>query len=228
LATANVTGAPVHAFPAPGDPTTRTFSAGGSRTGTGDIVVRGKYRFKDLPGGGVAVGVDVRTPTGSAEDLLGTGAAQFGFSLIASSTRGRLAPHVNVGYTMSGDSDVIGEVPNEFGYRGGVEFVVTPNLTISGDFVGRSLLDAVRLNLGTTTHNYRMSQTGSTLSFTFEEFQQSLGTLNVSAAAIGGKYNVTGNLLVAASVLFPLNSSGIRSRVTPVFGLEYSFDRPQK
>jgi hypothetical protein len=215
----------VHAFAGAGDPTTRTTTAEGTSTGIGDILVRGKYRFRDLAGGGLAAGVDVRLPTGSAEDLLGTGAAQTTLLFIASSTHGRIAPHFNVAYTISGNSDTIGEIPNEFGYRGGVEVVVNPSVTLSADLLGRSLLDTTVLELGTTTHTFRTSANAPVQTTTFSEFQASTGSLNISSAAIGGKFNVGGNLLVSASVLFPLNSAGIRSRITPVFGFEYSFDR---
>ena len=214
----------VHAFPS-GDPTTQTLTGSGTRTGLGDISLRGKYRFRDLSGGGLAVGVDLRLPTGSAEDLLGTGATQTTFQFIASSTHGRIAPHFNVGYTVSGSSDVIRDIPNEFGYRGGVEIVVNPSVTLSGDLIGRSVLDSALLKLGTTEHFFRTSASGPVQSVTFTEFQESIGTLNVSSAAIGGKFNVGGNFLVSASVLFPLNSAGIRARITPVFGFEYSLDR---
>jgi hypothetical protein len=42
-------------------------------------------------------------------------------------------------------------------------------------------------------------------------------------AAIGAKYNPARNLLISGSVLFPLKSSGIRSRPVPIIGFEYSY-----
>ena len=41
--------------------------------------------------------------------------------------------------------------------------------------------------------------------------------------AIGVKLNPGGNFLVSAHVLFPLTESGLRSKVTPVIGLDYTF-----
>jgi hypothetical protein len=37
------------------------------------------------------------------------------------------------------------------------------------------------------------------------------------------KFNPVGNLLISASVLFPLSNAGLRSRVTTVIGLDYAF-----
>ena len=48
-------------------------------------------------------------------------------------------------------------------------------------------------------------------------------TSTSAAGTIGAKFNPTGNLLISASVLFPLTSSGLKSSVTPVIGLDYAF-----
>ena len=82
-------------------PDTRTARESGTATGLGDIVVRGKYRFLTAPGGGLAIGLDVRLPTGKKEELLGTGATQIRPNLIYSADFGWFSPHYNVGYTFS-------------------------------------------------------------------------------------------------------------------------------
>jgi hypothetical protein len=175
----------------------------------------------------LAVGVDLRMPTGDAENLLGLGTAQTALTFIASSKHGRYAPHVNFGYTFSGESDVIGTVADELGYRAGVEIVMSPSITLAADLIGRALLDSSKLVLGSTTVNYR-DASGATLSTSFEEFQHETGTLNSVTVALGGKVNVKGQLLVTANVLIPANWDGIRARFTPVIGFEYSFDTIRK
>jgi hypothetical protein len=91
----------IHAFDSP-DLTSQVIDdVSGSKTGLGDIVLRTKYRFVDVPGGGIAGDVDVRLPTGDKDNLLGTGALQTKLMLIASGEFGRVAPHVNFGYTFS-------------------------------------------------------------------------------------------------------------------------------
>ena len=220
LATGN-SPAVVHAFPA--GSTTSTSTRTGSATGIGDILLRAKHRFKDLTAGGLAAAVDVRMPTGDAENLLGLGASQFAFAFIGSSRHGKWAPHFNVGYTVSGDSDVLGSIPDEFGYRAGIERFINPRITVSGELIGRALLDATQLELGTTDWTYRDANNVAR-STSFEEFQQKTGTLNSMSMAFGGKINVQGNVLVTANVLFPVNWAGIRARVTPVIGVEYTFN----
>ena len=212
-------GLAVHAFP--GGATTAAFTDSGSATGVGDVLVRGKYRFFSGGGGGLAGGVDLRLPTGDADNLLGTGATAVTFSLIGSTTNGRIAPHFNVGYTASGESDVV-TLADEFTYKFGAEFEAAPTVTINADFLGRSLRDVGRLELTDVAHNY-FTQAGVAGSTTFQEYVGRSGSLNVSDLAVGAKVNVTGNLLINANLLVALNDAGVRSRVTPVFGFDYTF-----
>ena len=126
----------------------------GSATGIGDIVLRSKYRVLSGVGGGLAAAVDLRLPTGDENDLLGTGGVQAKMLLIASTERGRLAEHVNIGYTVA-EGDGVGaplgltaaSIPDEINYSGGVEFMPNSRLTVMGDIVGRTLRNAGRLVL---------------------------------------------------------------------------------
>lgn len=77
----------------------------GTALGIGDVVVRAKYNFLAARGGGLAGAVDLRLPTGNERNLLGVGGAQAKLYLNASTTAKRVSPHVNVGYTVSGESD---------------------------------------------------------------------------------------------------------------------------
>jgi hypothetical protein len=210
---------PIHTFAGGSD--TATFHESGSATGIGDILVRGKYRFLSAPGGGLAAGVDLRLPTGDAEELLGTGATGAAFSLIGSTSSGVFAPHFNVSYSASGDSDVV-NIANEFTYKAGTEFVASPAVTLSVDFLGRTLLDAGRLELTPTTHTFQ-SAAGVPGSTSFDEYVARDGSLNISNLAVGGKFNVGGNLLISANALIALSNSGVTARITPVFGFDYTF-----
>jgi hypothetical protein len=43
---------------------------------------------------------------------------------------------------------------------------------------------------------------------------------------VGAKFNIPGtHLLLTGSVVFPLTDGGLRPKVTPVIGLDYSFGR---
>ena len=209
----------IHSFA--GGASTASFSDSGSATGLGDLLLRGKYRFVSAPGGGLAAGVDLRLPSGDADELLGTGAAAATFTLIGSSATDRVSPHFNLSYTVSGESDVV-SIANEFGYKIGAEFVAAPRATLTADFLGRTLIDAGRLQLADVTRTYR-SSTGVPGSIALEEYQLTDGALNLLSLALGGKFNVAGNLLINANVLIALNDAGVTARVTPVIGFDYSF-----
>ena len=209
----------LHAFP--GGSRTKRFPASGSATGIGDLSVRTKYRFFSSRGGGVAAGFDLRIPSGDPQNLLGTGAAAATFSLIGSSSNGPLSPHFNFGLTGSGAGDVI-NVPNEVGYRVGTEYVATPRVTLSADLIGRNLLSAGGLKLGDTTWTYT-DFAGVRRSTTLHEFSEREGSLNLLSVALGGKVNVTGNLLLSGNVLLALTSAGVTARITPAMGFDYSF-----
>jgi len=211
----------------------------GHATGIGDVVVRTKYRFLSAPGGGVAAAVDVRLPTGDEDNLLGTGGTQARIQLVASDELGRFGRHVNVGYTAA-SGEVAGSlagltatsVPNEFNYSGGVEFVANPRVTVVGDVVGRTLRGAGRLDL--VSKEFKYATPGASTppcensgfpcaSVFFDEFEPRAGSLPLLLGTGGVKFNPVGNLLLSASVLFPLTNTGLRSRVTTVIGVDYAF-----
>src|SRR5205085_10601035 len=108
---------------------------------------------------------DWRLPTGDALDLLGVAGAQAKFYVAASGAVGRLSPHVNLGFTVSGESaaakdfaTVVTGPPDEFNYAGGVDVAVTPRLTVVGDVVGRSLRDTTTLAFGATKFGSAFNQ----------------------------------------------------------------------
>ena len=236
----------VHTFQMDNPGATLTVAHAGRATGLGDIVFRTKYQFLSLAGGGLAAAVDLRVPTGDENELLGTGGAQAKFLLIASNQRGPISPHVNIGYTAAG-GNVAGapagltpaNVPDEINYSGGMEFVATPRLTLNADVVGRTLRKAGRLGLANRNFEYNEPTTllagrepgpgcGGFPGFTcrsiaLDEFALSPGNLTLVLGSAGAKFNPWGNLLISASVLFPMTHAGLRSRVTTVVGVDYAF-----
>jgi hypothetical protein len=227
-----------------GDPLTHTFEAGdpsatqksfhvsGSATGLGDVVLRSQYRVLDFAGGGVAGGIDVRLPTGDQNNLLGAGGQTKMFAIV-SGGRGRLMQHANLGYTAAwGSAPNVGllaalgaetPLPDEINYAVGVELVVESRLTIVGDVLGRSLRDAGRLGVVSKPFEYVTRAGGPVQTVDLNEFDPRPGNLNLTLGTVGVKFNPRGNLLISASVLLPISSSGLRSRVTPVVGIDYAF-----
>jgi hypothetical protein len=219
LATPNFPG--IHLFPG-SDPDSSTFTSSGSKTGIGDLVLRGKWRFRPQEGGGLALAADVRLPTGDEENLLGTGAFQFKPYLIGSWTAANgLSPHLNIGYTFSGESD-IAAIADEFNYTGGVDFPVTPQVTVAADLIGRTLRDSGRLVESDRVFQYQ-SSTGVPGSTTVQELQLEDGSLNLVLGAAGVKVNLGGTFLLNLNVLFPLTDAGLRDTFVPVIGFDYAF-----
>ena len=89
--------------------TRRIFTAIRSASGVGDLIVRAKQTLLKGASNGVAVGLDVRLPTGDAMELLGTGTAGLGPFAVWSASFSKVSPHVNAGYQWNGSSVLAGD-----------------------------------------------------------------------------------------------------------------------
>jgi hypothetical protein len=198
---------------------TRDFSSTGSASGVGDMIIRGKYNVMNTPAGGVGAGVELKLPTGDADNMLGAGATQARFYFIGSGGRGRSLAHVNFGYTASSS-----EASNQINYVGGVEYAASPKVTVVGDLLGWNLRDSIRLHSAATPIAFQQGPAAPVETTTVATVALSSGSLSTAFGTAGVKLNPTGNLLISAHVLFPLTtSSGLKSGVSPVLGFEYSF-----
>jgi hypothetical protein len=114
------------------------------------------------------------------------------------------------------------ERPDEFSYSVGFDTAVTDHLTFSADVLGRTLRDFGRLV--PVQRQFPFTRQDGTFGLgSFEEFTRRPGDLNLTVGAAGIRYNFRGNLLFSAQVLVPITNSGLRDKVTPVLGLDYSF-----
>jgi hypothetical protein len=204
--------------------TTKSFSSSGSASGIGDVIGRLKVRLLKSGATGVAIGADVRFPTGDELDLLGSGAWGVKPFAVLSVSQKVLSPHLNVGYQWNGKSVLAGNVvtgekkslPNQILYDAGVDIGVTPKITLALDVLGRRVLKSPRLQ----TETFQALQGG--LTFPSIHFVQD-ADFNVTTGAAGVKVNAGGRLLLDFNVLFKLDDSGLRDKVTPLVGFEYSF-----
>lgn len=202
----------------------RTYTAFGQATGIGDVNLRAKATVQRSPHVGLAVGVDVKLPTGDEMDLLGTGATAVQPYAVWSASFGPFSPHVNAGYRWNGSS-VLGsdpgsgqarDLPDVAVYSAGGALEVHPRLTLAVDVLGRMVLDAPRLSR-TTFRGLDAAQTPlSDIAFRRRG-------LNELSAATGFKLNIADRLLVNANLLFQLNADGLRAKVSPMIGVEYAF-----
>jgi hypothetical protein len=226
LRLATQTSTDIHRFPNGTD--RATFTDSGSSSGIGDILVRAKYVLAQYEEGGLAAGVDLRLPTGDEDELLGIGTTQATAMFIGSNRYGRVSPHVNIGYTFSGEADsrlsFLAPLGNdEFAYTFGTEIEASPRLTFNADILGRLLIDVGRLEEQDKVFNF-MSAAGVPGSATFREFATIPDSnLHTLTGTIGAKINLYGNLLLSGNVLFPLKKAGIYDSLTPVIGIDYVF-----
>jgi hypothetical protein len=202
--------------------TQRTYTESGHASGIGDMV----FRLKGTPLHGeaaaLALGIDVRVPTGDEENFLGFGAMGVKPFLAASFSSGRFSSHVNFAYLWNGDSVLAGNVatgtkgsmPDQVNYAVGFDVGATKRLTLAFDFLGTYVIDSPRLIQQTFTA--ANGQSFPQIGFVTESY-------NMANGAAGLKWNPAGRLLVDFNVLFKLDSSGLRDKVTPLVGIEYAF-----
>jgi hypothetical protein len=170
----------------------------------------------------VALGLDLRIPSGDALNLLGTGAPGLQPFLIVSGTLQRISPHFNIGYQWNGSSILAGDpvsgqsddLPDQVVYAAGAD-VGTGRFTVVFDVIGRYMLDAERIVLQ-DFHARDGHSVFPTIGFSQESF-------NLLSGATGIKINALGRLLVTGNLLFALDDHGVRARVTPLIGVEYGF-----
>jgi hypothetical protein len=201
----------------------RIFTAVGSASGIGDLMVRVKHTVHKGASNGLALGVDVRIPTGDEMNLLGSGTAGVQPFGIWSATYSRVAPHLNASYKWNGSSVLAGnpargesaDFPDQVGYAAGADVSVHPRLTIAFDLLGVYLIHAERLRRE-TFHALDGQSVFPNIVFTRD-------SMNSLSGAFGLKASLFERLLVDFNVLFKLDEHGLRDKVTPLIGLEYAF-----
>jgi hypothetical protein len=185
-------------------------TASGTATGPGDTIVRGKYNILRRGGHGVALGAEMRLPTGSTNRLLGTGDFTVAPRLIVSAENDRAGMHANVGY-------VAGGVSNEVNFNAAGAVAVTPRLTIVAEGVGRRLASVGRLTQVTVPHPRLIDVDTVRLTASDEA--------TFRMVAVGGvKWNFFSTWTLSANVLRPLTNAGLNARWTPTISLDRSFE----
>jgi len=205
----------------------QTAEGGASASGLGDIALRGKIRLHERGQGGVALGVDLRLPTGDAEAMLGAGVTRTLVSGIWSTTVGALAPHASVGFEYWSNPfrafDPLLKAPVDAGrhgsvYQAGVEWAATDRLTVNGELMGRTIRNGGRL----IYKDLPMVSNPFGLTSTSVASVDPAGLHRVSVAG-GVKWNLAGTALVTANLLIPVTDAGLVDHLTPVIGLDWGF-----
>jgi len=229
----------------------RTFSNYTGATGIGDITFRAKYNVWKGEKSGVAVGGDLRVPTGDALNYLGAGAV--GVKVFGAWSRnGRIAPHVNAGYEWNGSSYLAGNItptsvngttpaptkdnlPAQFLYSAGAEVGVFKRLSLAFDYLGNYYINAPRIAPSTLQELPACSvppppgQTGLSACNSFQAtgavdpiFQQTKGSFNTSNAGVGLRFRPFGKFLLTGNVVIKLDDPGLRAKFIPLAGISFS------
>lgn len=234
----------IHAFaPHPGCPAvclSNTFSSSGSASGIGDIILRVKGEAWKGERAGLALGVDVRVPTGDSLNYLGAGAAGVK-PFVIWSYRARISPHAFVGFETNGSSTIAGDIstgnkqklPGDLTYSGGADIWLTKWITVAADLVGQQIFQAPRTVRTTFTEPGQcqdsQTQCDPALPFltpkTDPSIAESTGTFNITNLSLGAKLRPfpSSTFLVTGNVLIKLNDGGLRSTVVPLIGISYTF-----
>ena len=202
---------------------TRRFTAFGAASGIGDLTIRLKGTLWKGSTSGVALGLDLRVPSGDEENLLGAGAPGIKPFVAWSASYDTFSPHVNFGYLWNGSSILAGDpvteqsadLPDQVTYIVGAEFGVSPRLTFSFDVLGQYVINSPRL-----VQQSVRAQDGTAV-FPGVSFQHD--TFSETGAAVGVKIGLLQDLILDLSLLFQLDDNGLRDKVTPLIGAEYAF-----
>jgi hypothetical protein len=211
-------------------------SAFRTASGIGDIIFRVKGSAWKGEKSAVAIGVDVRVPTGDSLNFLGAGAA--GFKPFAVwSYHARVSPHASVGYEVNGSSKIAGDInlgtkdrlPGELTYAAGADVWITKRLSGAFDFVGQQVFSAPRLSRSTFTVPQACADSPCDNGLTAPSFptapdlSSTSSSYNVANASVGVKFRPFGHVLVTGNVLVKLNDSGLRATAVPLIGVSYTF-----
>lgn len=193
----------------------------GTSSGLADVVIGGKGLLLDLEKYRVAVGTDVRLPTGDELNFLGSGTLGVRPYLAASRT-GTFSPHLNVGYQWNGNSilnptagGAKQQLPTDFFYAAGLNITVGKRVTLTQDLLGKRYFDAPRLSLPTLV---TIPGAGSALSV-----QPYTAGYTQTDLSLGFKAKVVSQLLVTGNVLLKMNDGGLRAQAVPLLEVSYSF-----
>ena len=199
----------------------KQFAASGSATGISDLVLRVKGNLLREGTRALALGLDVRLPTGDEKDLLGSGAVGVKPFAVFSTALGRLAPRANLAYQWNGESilandvrsNTKGSLPNILTYVVGTDVGVSERFSLALDVLGQHVFDAPLLSAQTFTSIDPSHQT-------FEDIGFRTGSIDAVSGSTGLKINIAPHILANFNLRFHIAGGGLRDRLTPLVGIE--------
>jgi hypothetical protein len=208
-------GPPPHFFA--GTPENPVFTASrfseGSSSGLGDVSARVKVNLREATPVSLALFAEGRFPTGSEEDLRGSGAVALRGLAIASARLGDFSPHVNVGYQYRGRT-----VDNDaFLLTAGFDQLLAPWATLAGDLITEFQVGTSQLTVPgdvALEAPFRRVIHASSIPERRDD---------IVNASLGTKLSLPQGVTFLANAVFPLNRGGMRPDVLWTLGAEYAF-----
>jgi hypothetical protein len=190
-----------------------TRSIDGSSTGLGDVDARIKVNLRRGEPLSVGVLADVRFPTGSERNLLGSGAFAARGLAIVSAQFGSFSPHANAGYLYRGGAFESDAVLATIGF----DHLLAPWATLAVDVISQLQVGDSPLQIPGPVHietPYHRTITPTVIPDSRDDLVD--GSLGVKLSAASG-------LTVVANGEWALNRGGLRPDVIWTAGLEYNF-----
>ena len=208
-------GPPPHFFAGTEDDPVLTASrfVEGSSSGLGDVSARVKVNLRAASPVSLAILAEGRFPTGSEEDLRGSGAVALRGLGIVSARLGDFSPHANIGYQYRGrELD-----PDVFLLTAGFDQLLSPWATLAADLISE-------FPIGTS----EIPVPGNVV--LEEPFRRTVRTSSIPDrrddiinASLGLKLTIPRAVTFVTNGAFPLNRGGMRPDVLWTVGAEYTF-----
>jgi hypothetical protein len=210
-----VDGPPPHFFAGTEDDPVLTASrfVEGSSSGLGDVSARVKVNLREASPVSLAILAEGRFPTGSEEDLRGSGAVALRGLGIVSARLGDFSPHANIGYQYRGrelDSDV-------FLLTAGFDQLLSSWATLAADLISEFPIGTSEIPVPEDA-------------VLEEPFRRTIRTSSIPErrddiinASLGLKLTIPRAVTFVANGAFPLNRGGMRPDVLWTVGAEYTF-----
>lgn len=188
-------------------------SVEGSAAGLGDLALRLKINVSRSARTSLAILGDARFPTGSQEDLLGSGHFAARAVGVLSAGFGSFSPHANLGYVYRSGEFLNDAVLATVGF----DHLMAPWATMAVDLVSQLQVGDSKLRLpGTVTIEKPFRRT-------VEPTEIPNGRDDLINGSFGFKFTTQAGVTIIANAIWPLNRGGLRPNVLWTTGLEYNF-----
>ena len=190
-----------------------TRSTAGSASGIGDVAARVKVNLMRSERTSFALLADARFPTGSAEDLLGSGHFSARALGVLSAQLGPFSPHANVGVLLRNTDSLNNAVLVTVGF----DHVMAPWATIAADVVTQFQVGESKVTLpGTVTYDVPFVRTVEPTNIPNRRD-------DLINASFGFKFLTGSGVTIITNALIPFNEGGLRPNLMWTAGLEYNF-----